>query len=228
MICISKRKRYGMKQKNSIENIELFFVCPQNWDEMTICGNGRFCGVCQKTVYDFTDKSQAAYQDIVQKHNGQVCGRFRKAQMTPSVNWAKVAALAALGSFAVAGNAQKVDSIVIEKPVKFIEKNEFMGLIVETQPGFIGGTKAMFEFLRKNIVYPNNYGTYNGIVFIGFEVDTNGDLSNIKVKRGFHPQFDAEAVRVVKLMSKGYWKGATQSGKSVKVAYTIPIKFSVE
>ena len=47
-----------MKQKQDIENTHLSFVCPQNWDDMTICGNGRFCGVCQKTVYDFTDKSQ--------------------------------------------------------------------------------------------------------------------------------------------------------------------------
>ena len=217
-----------MKQKQDIENIELSFVCSQNWDNMTICGNGRFCSVCQKTVYDFTDKSQKEYQDIVQKHDGQICGRVRKAQMTPSVNWAKIAALAALSLAGTNMGCSKNEITPLMQHESAKEDVSFFGMIVLPQPEFIGGQKAMFEFLGKNLEYPNKCGSYSGTVYIGFEVAANGDLSNIVVRRGFHPDFEAEAVRVVKLMSKGMWKGVTEGGKPVKVGYTIPIKFSLE
>ena len=216
-----------MKQNQDIKNINLSFVCPQNWDNMTICGNGRFCGVCQKTVYDFTDKSQQEYDDIVQKHEGQICGRFRKAQMTPSVNLAKAAAIAAFSLLMAECKVEKLEPVEVSHLVQQHVKEDFMGVIVEQQPEFIGGYKAMFQFLRDNLKWPKE-ACGEGTVFVGFEVETNGNLTNIVVKRGFHPQFDAEAVRVVKLMSVGMWKGAKQSGKPAKVAYTIPIKFRLE
>ena len=87
---------------------------------------------------------------------------------------------------------------------------------------------AMYQFLGQNLEYPSNCGTYNGTVYVGFVVETNGNLTNIVVKRGLHPKFDAEAVRVVKLMSVGMWKGGKQNGKPVRVNFTLPIKFSME
>lgn len=227
-----------MKQKKDIENIELSFVCPQNWDNMTICGNGRFCGVCQKTVVDFTDKSQDEYDDIVQKQDGQLCGRFRKVQMTPSVNFAKAAAFAAFSLITTGCEVEKLDSFAPKaisndketKPETSDNEIAILGMVVEPQPEFIGGQIAMFEFLKEHIKWPSMCmdACIEGTVYVGFEVDINGDLTNINVKRGFHPRFDAEAVRVVQMMSEGMWKGAKQNGKPVRVAYTIPIKFRLE
>ena len=215
-----------MKQNKDIKNIELSFVCPQNWDNMTICGNGRFCGVCQKTVYDFTNKSQKEYDDIVQKQDGQLCGRFRKAQMTPSVNFAKAAAFAAF-SLAVTGcKVEKLEPIEVSHLVQNQTKEDFIGMIVEEQPEFIGGQIAMFQFLRENLNWPKDV-CGEGTVFVGFVVNIDGSLSDIQIKRGINI-FNAEALRVVKLMSVGMWKGAKQSGKPTRVAFTLPIKFSVE
>lgn len=215
-----------MKQKKDIENIELSFVCPQNWDNMTICGNGRFCGVCQKTVYDFTDKSQEEYDDIVQKHKGQLCGRFRKAQMTPSVHFAKVATFAAF-SLAVTGcKVEKLEPIEVSHLVQHQAKEDFIGVIVEQQPEFIGGQIAMFQFLRDNLKWPKDV-CGEGTVYVGFVVNFDGSLSDIQIKRGISI-FNEEALRVVKLMSVGMWKGAKQNGKPATVAYTIPIKFRLE
>jgi Gram-negative bacterial TonB protein C-terminal len=230
-----------MKQKKDIKNIELSFVCPQNWDNMTICGNERYCGVCQKTVYDFTDKSQKEYDDIVQKQDGQICGRFRKAQMTPSVkqpiitvNFAKVAAFTAFSLMTTGCKVEKLDSFAPKiiandretKPETSDSETVFFGIVAETQPEFIGGQIAMFQFLSDNLKWPKDV-CGEGTVYVGFVVNFDGSLSDIHVKRGIHI-FNEEALRVVKLMSVGMWKGAKQSGKPTKVAYTIPIKFKLE
>ncbi len=216
-----------MKQKKDIKNIELSFVCPQNWDNMTICGNGRFCGVCQKTVYDFTDKSQEEYEDIVQKHDGQLCGRFRKAQMTtPSVNFAKAAAFAAFSLAMTGCKVEKLEPIEVSHLVQQQAKEDFIGMIVEQQPEFIGGYVAMRQFLSENIKWPNDV-CGEGTVYVGFVVNFDGSLSDIHIKRGINI-FNEEALRVVKLMSVGMWKGAKHSGKPARVAYTIPIKFRLE
>ncbi len=57
-----------------LKDTELAFICPQKWDNMTPCDNGRFCTICQKTVFDFTQKSKAEYDAFVQKHEGEVFG----------------------------------------------------------------------------------------------------------------------------------------------------------
>lgn len=228
-----------MKTKKAIQNVELSFVCPQNWDSMTVCGNGRFCNVCQKIVYDFTDKSQKDYEIALRQHGGQMCGRFTKQQLTPSrvfrdvpsVNFAKVAALAALSFGITEANAQNLDSIPVPPPPTHQQvsddKEIIFGMVFELNPEFIGGYRAMFEFLKENLKYPKNARDCEGTVYVGFVVKTDGSLTDVNVKRGLHPDIDDEALRVVKMMS-GKWNPGMRSGKPICVAYTIPIKFRLE
>lgn len=55
--------------------------CPQNWDEMTICGDGRFCGVCQKVVVDFTTMNNSEVAAYLANKTNSVCGRFEASQL---------------------------------------------------------------------------------------------------------------------------------------------------
>lgn len=224
-----------MKTKKAIQNVELSFVCLQNWDSMTVCGNGRFCNVCQKIVYDFTDKSQKDYEIALRQHGGQMCGRFTKQQLSPSVKIAKVAALAALSFGATEVNAQNADTIPyrligeVEIPTKQEYNKDYVFGIVEENPEFVDGYKARHQFIKDSLKYPiigRDMGI-EGTVFVGFIVETDGRLTDIQVRRYFHPDFSAEALRVVNLM-QGKWKAGKQSGKPVRVAYTIPIKFRLE
>ena len=219
-----------MEQKKQLKNVELSFVCPQNWDAMTACGDGKFCTVCQKVVYDFSNKSQKDYDRMVKKHRGQLCGRFTVEQMKPASNLAKVASLLALSLIPTALSAQEehlrvpIPTILTEgKPSKEVE---FIGGIVEQNPEFIGGQKAMFKFLADNLRWSEKMDCAEGTVYVGFTVNIDGTFSDVVVKRGVSI-FNEEAVRVVKLMS-GKWRGGYQSGKPVKVSYTIPIKFKLE
>ncbi len=228
-----------MKQKKSIENVSLTFECPQNWDAMAVCGNGRFCTVCQKIVYDFTDKSQKDYEIALRQHGGQMCGRFTSTQMAPSVNFAQVAALAALSITAAYGNAQTLDTIApppqaimgeIALPRMQKDKNDnVFCLFAEQQPEFLGGQAAMHQFIKDSLKYPmvSQENEIQGTVYVSFIVETDGQLTNINVKRGISGGCNEEAVRLVNLMS-GQWKAGKQMGKPVRVAYTIPIKFKLE
>ena len=218
-----------MEQKKQLKNVELSFVCPQNWDAMTACGDDKFCPLCQKVVYDFSNKSQKDYDQMVKKHNGQLCGRFTFEQMKPASNLAKAASLLALSLISTALSAQEeqqrvpIPTILTEgKPS---EKEMIFGMILEKQPEFIGGQKAMFKFLADNICYPQDT-TAQGTVYIGFAIDMDGTITDIEVKRGFAKSFNEEALRVVKLMS-GKWTGGFENGKPAKVRYTLPIRFKL-
>lgn len=215
-----------MKQKKDIQNISMSFVCPQNWDNMTICGNGRFCAVCQKTVYDFMDKSKAEYDAIVQKNEGEICGRFMRKQVTPpSVNFAKAAAFAAFTLVTTGVEAQKVKTQPTQAVV-FPQLIMGKPIIREIQPQFIGGQTAMLEFLKKHIRYKKAM-LAQGIVEVNFMVETDGQLTNIKVSKSLHPAYDEEAVRLVKLMP-GKWKSGSAFGKPYLVGQTIQIKFPLD
>ncbi len=108
-------------------------------------------------------------------------------------------------------------------------KNEEVFTVVENQPEFIGGQTAMIEFLTKNIVYPNaeREKGIQGTVYVTFIVETDGNLSNVKVIRGVNKALDTEAVRVVNLMKKK-WKAGTFKGKPVRVQFNLPIKYALE
>ncbi|RZJ65875.1 MAG: hypothetical protein EOO50_12200 [Flavobacterium sp.] len=54
--------------------------CHEDWQQMTHVEKGRFCGSCQKTVYDFTHSSDA---EIIAKlkTSTDACGRFQHSQL---------------------------------------------------------------------------------------------------------------------------------------------------
>ena len=65
-----------------------------------------------------------------------------------------------------------------------------------------------------------------GRVIATFVVETDGSINNVEVAKPAFPSLDAEAVRVLSAMPK--WKPGMQSGKVVRVKYTVPINFSLK
>jgi protein TonB len=61
---------------------------------------------------------------------------------------------------------------------------------------------------------------------VRFVVDKDGSVTNVELLRGFDKLCDQEAMRVIKMMPK--WQAGRQNGKTVKVYYSIPIKFILE
>ena len=98
---------------------------------------------------------------------------------------------------------------------------------VEKNPEFPGGVNAMMDYLRGNLKYPESAkkNKQEGRVFIGFIVEKDGSVSNVKVLRGVCEELDSEAVRVVKSMPT--WIAGRDKGKPVRVQYTLPIVFKL-
>ncbi|MBX2973286.1 MAG: energy transducer TonB [Flavobacteriales bacterium] len=99
-----------------------------------------------------------------------------------------------------------------------------MGDIVELEqmPEFPGGDRALFDYLKKSLRYPEGM---QGKVFVGFVVDTDGSLRDISILRGADPVLDQEALRVIKAMPK--WRPGKQNGETVRMRYNLPIRFTL-
>ena len=99
--------------------------------------------------------------------------------------------------------------------------------VVEENPEFKGGMAKLYEYLGKNIQYPE-MAKENGIqgkVFVQFVVWKDGTIKDVKVVKGVHKTLDSEATRVVKSMPK--WTPGKQRGKAVNARFTLPIKFRI-
>lgn len=99
--------------------------------------------------------------------------------------------------------------------------------VVDQMAEFPGGEKALYDFVSKNMVYPP-LAKENGIsgkVWVQFEVDTAGNISNIKVMRGIGSGCDEEAVRVIKKMPA--WKPGMNNNKPARCRFTLPINFKL-
>lgn len=99
--------------------------------------------------------------------------------------------------------------------------------IAEKMPEFVGGSDALYEYLRNNIVYPEiarNNGI-QGTVVLEFVVEKNGSITNAKAIVPLYPDCDQEAIRVVLKMPK--WKPGEQMGKPVRVYFNLPIRFTL-
>ena len=96
--------------------------------------------------------------------------------------------------------------------------------IAEVMPKFDG----MVDFLSKKLRYPGSARRLGitGKVFVGFVVDANGNVTEVKVIRGIHPDCDKEAVRVVSMMPQ--WSAGIQNGRNVAVRMVVPINFQMQ
>jgi TonB family protein len=95
-------------------------------------------------------------------------------------------------------------------------------------PEFPGGTEKLYSYLAKNIKYPKEAQKNNvqGKVFLEFNVEKNGTLTDIVVTRGLSKETDAEALRVMKAAPR--WNPAIGTdGHPVKTKYRMTVNFTL-
>jgi periplasmic protein TonB len=124
-------------------------------------------------------------------------------------------------------SVEGTDEIVFEEPVPevVVDNSDEIFTVVEQNPEFEGGYAAMVAFIKANMKYPATARRMDieGTVHVSLLVSKTGDISDVKVLRGIHPDCDKEAVRVVSLMPK--WKPGKQNGHAVYVRFILPLKF---
>jgi TonB family protein len=107
-----------------------------------------------------------------------------------------------------------------------VNNNEIKSIYVK-MPEYPGGEEALVRFLGTNIVYPMSAKTsgIQGVVYVSFDVDINGGLSNIQIIKGIGGGCDEEVLRVVKLMPK--WKPGSRKGILKRLTLKMPCKFTL-
>lgn len=61
--------------------------CHEDWNKMQPDDKGKFCSSCSKSVFDFSNKTDAEIKTILIEHKDQkVCGHFKKTQIDRPLN----------------------------------------------------------------------------------------------------------------------------------------------
>ena len=100
--------------------------------------------------------------------------------------------------------------------------------VCEQMPIFEGGDAALLKYLRENLKYPDKTKDrgVQGRLVIGFIVEKDGSLTDVKVLRPVDIDLDAEALRLVKGMPK--WIPGRHNGQRVRVRYLLPIHICLQ
>ncbi|NMD00437.1 MAG: energy transducer TonB [Bacteroidales bacterium] len=119
----------------------------------------------------------------------------------------------------------------IQAPIEVQQEEENEEIVnfyvIEEKPEFPGGEAAMFQWIAKNVKYPE-IAKENGVqgkVFVQFVIGKEGKVTDVQVVRGVDPSLDKEAVRIIQSMPA--WKPGKQRGKPVKVSFQLPINFKL-
>ena len=94
-----------------------------------------------------------------------------------------------------------------------------------TMPQFPGGKEKLKEFLSKNVKYPVECEAsgITGRVVVGFVVEKDGKVTQVKLDRSSDPAFNMEAYKVMKKMPR--WIPGKVGDEPITVRYKLPIKF---
>ena len=108
------------------------------------------------------------------------------------------------------------------------DSEEIVFLRVEDPPKFVGGQEALSHFIKQHLTYPEEARKEQiaGKVQVQFIVEKDGTITHLEVSWSLGKGCDEEALRIMKLMPK--WKPGRQSGRSVRVKFTMPIVFALE
>ena len=109
------------------------------------------------------------------------------------------------------------------------KEEETIFQMVETQPEFPGGMRALMKYLQENIKYPriSRDNKSQGRAFVRFVVNSDGSIHGAEVSKSSGDMYlDKEAIRVIEAMPK--WIPGTQGGKPVSVFFTLPVVFRLK
>lgn len=94
---------------------------------------------------------------------------------------------------------------------------------VDEMPIYPGGVTKMYQFISRNIVLPDTDILF-GKVYTSFVIDKEGNVTDIKITKGYSKNIDAQVVNALKKLPK--FTPGKINGISVNVAYSLPITIS--
>ncbi|MXV14422.1 M56 family metallopeptidase [Hufsiella ginkgonis] len=94
---------------------------------------------------------------------------------------------------------------------------------IDTSPMYGTSFRDVITYITNNFKYPEiaKANGAGGKVIASFIVERDGSLTQVKIVRGLGMGIDEEVTRILQQMP--HWKPAISDGKSVRVAFTLPI-----
>lgn len=195
--------------EEQINNASLSFKCKENWDAMTPEADGRFCGVCQKKVYDLTDKKAAYFIQIMQENNNNVCGRFSSDQLIAPAQsskpiWKKwaIAAMVFIGIGTAGQEANAQEKMLGKVAPKVAEpdcdKIMTMGIVM---PPITAAEelRSLHGYIAQHSKVP---ASTNGRMIVSFSIRNNGSLSKIALTEQLPKAVRDEVLKAIKTAHK--------------------------
>ena len=94
-------------------------------------------------------------------------------------------------------------------------------------PQYKSGDVGVTNDIMKNFKYPKKLiireEYITGYVLVGFVVEKDGSVSNVKFVKGLQKDLDKEAIRVVKLLNN--WNPGYNRGVPIRARFVQPIRF---
>ncbi|MBW3470023.1 TonB family protein [Arthrospiribacter ruber] len=99
--------------------------------------------------------------------------------------------------------------------------------VVEDSPEFEGGMEEWSKFLGSTLHYPDKAKEMGieGTVYVVFEIQKDGRVTNPEILRGIGGGCDEEALRVIRQSPD--WIPGKQNGREVAVRMRLPIRFKL-
>lgn len=115
---------------------------------------------------------------------------------------------------------------VIEAPK--VEEKTYEMFDIQKEPSFPGGMKEMYDWLGKNVPYPEmaKEAGISGQVVLTFVVGKDGGISDVNIVKDIGGGCGKAVKTTVEKMPK--WSPGEANGHAVKVRYTLPFKFKLE
>jgi hypothetical protein len=157
--------------------------CHENWQNMTPNEQGRYCSICEKTVMDFTQKTDKQLLDFYNQNGGKLCGRFKSTQLNkpivaqsePQFPLPLAAAASVLFSFM---NPQSAHAQVVKEDTKISTR-------ANQENNFVIKGKVKFKLNDEDLIGANIYCKELNLstatdVEGNFELNINQNIGNIK------------------------------------------------
>lgn len=105
---------------------------------------------------------------------------------------------------------------------------------IKVMPKFPGGDNAFYDYLDEKVVVPSEFDKVKYLeeernqyvpILVGFAIEKDGSISNVRVIDGAHEILDKKAKEIVEQMPK--WEPGNIDGTPIQVQYAIPIRFNL-
>jgi len=122
---------------------------------------------------------------------------------------------------------KSLDSAKVKESDNSVSSNGSVFTKVEVEADYPGGQKGWYDYLVKNLKYPNAavHNEVQGEVMVEFIVKKNGLVSDINAVSGPEP-LRAESIRIIK--ESGKWIPAKNNGMAVDSYRRQPINYKLE